>query len=320
VKSSFKRQLIYHFNASDARELETIQSLWSGYGTISRWQLINSNVSTVIVKHIANPIESNHPRGWNTKNSHVRKVKSYEVEMAWYLHYSDKTNDYCKVPKFHFTSEMGEESRVVLEDLDAAGFEVRRSQLTVQETKLCLKWLANFHGTFMNDKPNRLWNEGSYWQLETRPDELAAMDTNWLKKNAKKLDDKLRNCKYKTIIHGDAKVANFCFAPDIKSVAAVDFQYVGGGCGMKDVVYLLGSCLTEYECEQHEEELLNFYFRELRGSTKIEAFPKLEHEWRSMYAIAWADFTRFLLGWMPTHQKVNGYSLKMEQIAKSLLD
>ncbi|MFT6948599.1 MAG: hypothetical protein ACJARP_003033, partial [Vicingaceae bacterium] len=40
MKSSFKRQLIYHFNASDARELETIQSLWSGYGTITRWQLV----------------------------------------------------------------------------------------------------------------------------------------------------------------------------------------------------------------------------------------------------------------------------------------
>lgn len=320
MKSSFKTLLIHHFNASDARELETIQSLWSGYGTISRWQLINSHVSTVIVKHIEIPIESNHPRGWNTKNSHLRKVKSYEVEMAWYNHYSDKTNDHCRVPKCHFTGEIGEKSIVVLEDLDATGFEARRSQLTVQETKLCLKWLANFHGTFMNDKPNRLWNEGSYWHLETRPEELAVMDASWLKKNAKKLDDKLRNCSYKTLIHGDAKVANFCFAPDMKSIAAVDFQYVGGGCGMKDVVYLLGSCLTEYECEQHEKELLDSYFRELKVSTKIKDFPKLEHEWRSMYAIAWADFTRFLLGWMPTHQKVNGYSLKMEQIAKYLLE
>ncbi|MFT7086284.1 MAG: hypothetical protein ACJAV5_002009, partial [Vicingaceae bacterium] len=45
----------------------------------------------------------------------------------------------------------------------------------------------------------------------------------------------------------------------------------------------------------------------------------LEKEWRSMYAIAWADFTRFLLGWMPTHQKVNGYSLAMVASAKKSL-
>jgi hypothetical protein len=30
-----------------------------------------------------------------------------------------------------------------------------------------------------------------------------------------------------------------------------------------------------------------------------------------MYPIASIDFTRFLMGWMPTHQKLNAYTLKI---------
>ena len=106
--------------------------------------------------------------------------------------------------------------------------------------------------------PKKLWQKGSYWHLSTRPDELKAMQHSKLKDAAKSIDEQLNNCKYKTLIHGDAKVANFCFADDMSSVAAVDFQYVGGGCGMKDVAYFLGSCLSSSECENYEKELLDF--------------------------------------------------------------
>ena len=51
-------------------------------------------------------------------------------------------------------------------------------------------------------------------------------------------------------MHGDAKLANFLFTSDHSQVAGVDFQYVGGGCGMKDVAYLL-SCLDEDACDTH---------------------------------------------------------------------
>ena len=133
----------------------------------------------------------------------------------------------------------------------------------------------------------------------------------------------LNQCKYKTIVHGDAKLANFCFSEKGKHVAAVDFQYVGGGCGMKDVTYFLGSCLSSSECELYENELLDFYFSELEQSfdpaTLNVDFEELEREWREMYPIACTDFTRFLLGWMPSHQKINAYSLNvMNSVLSSL--
>lgn len=186
-----------------------------------------------------------------------------------------------------------------------------------REIKACLSWLAHFHALFLGVAPDGLWAVGTYWHLETRPDELAAMDDAELKAAASDIDRILNECRFKTIVHGDAKLANFCFSPNGQDVAAVDFQYVGGGCGMKDVVYLLGSCIDEKQCEKKVPDLLDFYFTELKHSVKKDVdFVSLEKEWREMFAFAWTDFHRFLLGWMPGHWKINRYS---RQLTKEVL-
>ena len=57
---------------------------------------------------------------------------------------------------------------------------------------------------------------------------------------ADKIDSRLNRALYQTVIHGDAKVENFCFATGGRDVAALDFQWSGGGVGVKDVYYLPG--------------------------------------------------------------------------------
>jgi thiamine kinase-like enzyme len=208
----------------------------------------------------------------------------------------------------------GQNHWIVLEDLNTH-YPLRKYDLNLDEVKVCINWLANFHATFLQREPKGLWPIGTYWHLNTRPDELQKIEHQELKVKAGQIDQLLNTCQYKTIVHGDAKLANFCFSTDGQKVAAVDFQYVGGGCGMKDLAYFLGSCLSANESAQLEEELLNFYFSKLENS--LEALPKkvnfkeLETEWREMYPVACTDFTRFLLGWMPSHQKINTYNLKM---------
>jgi hypothetical protein len=186
-----------------------------------------------------------------------------------------------------------------------------------------LKWLANFHANFLGHKPTGLWDVGTYWHLETRPDEYEKMKHQELKAKAHVIDELLNQCKYQTIVHGDAKLANFCFSENGNKIAVVDFQYVGGGCGMKDVAYFLGSCLSGIESEIYQNELLDFYFKELQGALNSSSigidFKDLELEWRRMYPIACTDFTRFLLGWMPTHQKINDYNLNMMKSVLSSL-
>jgi len=322
--NNLKKLILAATNSSECEEVEVIQSLWSGYGKISRYKLKAANFNTVIVKNIVFPNQVNHPRGWNTDRSHNRKVKSYQVETEWYKTYSQLSNDACRVPVCYGGENVEGDQFILLEDLNAMGYSVRKSMLTPSEVRVCLKWLANFHATYMGKQPKGLWKYGTYWHLETRPDELSEMNDSSLKQAASSLDNLLNNSKFQTFVHGDAKVANFCFSIDMKHVAAVDFQYVGGGCGMKDIAYLLGSCLTESECDLYEEKLLNYYFNELKiAINKTDTnvlFNEIESEWRKLYPIAWADFTRFLMGWMPTHQKINSYSKKMVDKALDLVN
>ena len=134
------------------------------------------------------------------------------------------------------------------------------------------------------------------------------------------IDQRLNNARYQTFVHGDAKLANFCFSAGGAQVAAVDFQYVGGGCGMKDVAYFIGSCLYEEDCERYETELLDYYFAQLREALEQRDsavdLDALKQEWRALYPVAWSDFHRFMKGWSPGHWKVHSYS---ERIAREVV-
>jgi len=295
--------------AKSATPIGILQTLWSGYGQIIRFQLEDSKHSSVIVKWVKPPEEMQHPRGWNTKNSQTRKLVSYQIEQNWYKNWSQRCSTETKVPAF--ISELTQENEriLVLEDLDLAGYPYRFHGLNKTGLESALNWLGNFHGEFLGEMPKGLWDIGSYWHLGTRGDEFNAMPSGPLKKAAQYLDQKLNQAQFKTLIHGDAKVANFCFNKDQSHVAALDFQYVGAGVGVKDVAYFLGSCLNSDELYDMETWALNTYFSCLRNALKNklseEQIQALEAEWRELYTVAIADFARFLEGWRPGHQKLN---------------
>ncbi|MFK7947784.1 MAG: oxidoreductase family protein [Saprospiraceae bacterium] len=313
MNKHFKSIILQQTEATDLVEKEIIQELWSGYGKIVRVELKNSPIESVVVKHVQLPIQKNHPRGWNTDIGHERKVKSYQVETTWYKKYSQFSK--ARLPKCLAVETQNDEVLMVLEDLNAAGFPLRKYSVSWKEITACLKWLAQFHASYLGKTPDELWEVGTYWHLETRPNELEVLNDYQLKKAASLIDDKLNSCQYKTFVHGDAKLANFCFASD-GQVAGVDFQYVGGGCGMKDVAYFIGSCLNESECERLESQILDTYFEYLQNEL-TERNDELEAEWRSLYRVAWADFHRFLKGWSPGHWKINSYS---ERVTKKVIN
>lgn len=255
-----------------------------------------------------------HLRGWGTERSHARKLRSYEVESAFYRRWAPSCEGECRVPKplKLETTESG--WLFLLEDLDAAGFDRRFQRLDDARLDACLRWLSAFHARFLGQRPEALWPVGTYWHLDTRPDELEATDDPELREAAPQLDRTLNECTFQTFVHGDAKVANFCFGA--RDVAAVDFQYVGGGCGMKDLAYFFSSCLNDDECERRAPALLDRYFVLLRAALPAEVDAEaLEAEWRGLYPAAWADFHRFLAGWAPGHWKIHEYTRRMTRVA-----
>ena len=291
--------------ATSARRAERIQSLWSGYGEIVRVALTGADVETVVVKSVQPPVRL---RGAKKDTSHARKCRSYDVETAWYRTFASRCDDTCRVPRLVGAQSAREEWLLVLEDIDAAGFPERRRDPGPSGMDACLRWLAAFHARFLGVAPEGLWKNGTYWHLATRQDELAAMDDDELRSAAPLIDQKLRACAFQTLVHGDAKPANFCFARGGAAVAAVDFQYVGGGCGMKDVAYLLSDDVAE-------ARWLDVYFAHLRGALdlrpeRVDA-EGLEREWRALYPIARADYHRFLAGWAKEHWRRDTHAQKL---------
>ncbi|GAB5565960.1 MAG: DUF1679 domain-containing protein [Winogradskyella sp.] len=307
--------ILKNTRASEVTSIETIQSLWSGYGELLRVGINDAEEESVVVKDIQLSTKNNHPRGWNSDIGHQRKLISYQVESYWYKNYASQSKS--RIPNCLAVEYSTSHIYILLEDLNTAGFPVRKHSLNWNEFSNCLKWLAEFHGSFLGVEPKGLWNIGTYWHLETRPQELEVLEDLELKKAAEAIDTTLNNCEYKTLVHGDAKLANFCFS-ELGEVAGVDFQYVGGGCGMKDVAYFAGSCLSENECERLEEKILDTYFQYFHKVIG-EVHSELEKEWRSLYRVAWADFHRFLKGWSPGHWKINSYSERItKEVIKSL--
>jgi hypothetical protein len=328
IPPSLHASILEVSGAASIQSIEPVQTLWSGYGEIARVHLVGSDTPSLIVKWVDPPVAVDHPRGWSTNRSHQRKLRSYQVESRWYTGFSDRLDERCRVARcFHATAK-DNQHLFLLEDLDAVGFAGRRSRLDKTGVQSVLTWLAHFHATFIGCEPDGLWPVGTYWHLETRPDELAAIDgSQVIKQFAGLFDQALSTCAIQTLVHGDAKVANFCFLKDALGhgqVAGVDFQYVGGGCGMKDVAYLLGSCLSEDECDRDAETHLDFYFTKLSKALSDNPSSKhtgtqVESAWRPLYPIAWADFHRFLLGWCPGHQKLHAYTHRMTEDAIKLL-
>ena len=300
-----------------------LQVLWDGYGEIRRATVRGGSASSVIVKRVLPPDAASLGPDRAARFAHRRKLRSYDVELAFYERYAPRCGASCRVARALHLGRVDDGWLFVLEDLDEAGFVLRRARPSNSEIAACLVWLAEFHAEFLGQAPEGLWPVGSYWHLDTRPDELRALSDPTVRSAAPLLDAALNGARFQSLVHGDAKLANFCFDGN-GAVAAVDFQYVGGGPGIKDVAYCLSSCLPPAECEASADRYLKLYFDALGRAVETRGArldcTALEREWRALYPIAWADFWRFLLGWSKESYPLDDYSRRLIATALAELD
>ena len=283
--------------AAQVTHCQSVQTLWRGWGRIDRYALTGCSRPSIILKRICPPTAS-------LDMSSQRKRRSYEVEHHFYAHYAERLNPTARVPQMLGHHTLRSEQWLLLEDLDAAGFPRRTRHIGPSDLQQCLTWLAGFHASTVGGSAHGLWQHGSYWHLRTRPDEYAQMPAGPLKDAAHRLDNYLRAEAPSCIIHGDAKPANFCFAPtEGAAVAAVDFQYTGSAPGIVDVAYLLG-CMPTQWLNTNGAAASEAYFCALRS---FGVSAKIVEGWRSALPVAWADYARFALGWARADWRDGGY-------------
>lgn len=319
--------------ASNSRQIEKIipmQQLWAGQGALARLSLLEQatgSAKSLVAKQIDFGATGSHPRGWDTQLSQQRKRRSYEVELNWYRTFGSPINPKAPTPELVYSETSEQGFLLVLEDL-AVNYPVRFTQgkedrPSAAQIRSAIRWLAQFHAQHLNREFSGLWPTGGYWHLETRPDELEAMPESQVKSSAKDLGEQLKSSPYQTLVHGDAKLANFCFDSTGEQTAAVDFQYVGQGPGVKDLMLLLTSVMPDERLSKEASSLVDYYFEQLK--TGLEQWqPDVDASdviasWRPLYAVAWADFHRFLAGWSPGHWKIGRYCQQQTEMALQML-
>ena len=288
---------------------EILTSLWSGCGQIVKCQL---DEQACVIKAIKVPDHINHPKIKQSSFALNRKRDSYHVEYTFYQQFSHKLPKQAAAIECIKAINKGDEFALVFKDFSKLGY----TQATTENIKAILKWLGQFHAFHLNafhlnTKFDGLWPQGSYWHLDTRPDEFNNLpEKSDIKQAATQLNNALKQCDYQTLIHGDAKLANFA-ANSQGHILGYDFQYVGAGVGVVDVMYFMTSCMDDSELHKHAQTYLDYYFSQFKNALShyqpaVNADDVIA-QWAHLWPVAWADFYRFLLGWSPEHKKINGY-------------
>lgn len=263
-------------------------SLWSGMGSIYRVD------HRLIVKHVAAPRNV-------TSFGDIRKQASYQMEANFYENVaSSLLSKGVMVPTpLLVKRDAGKKQNEIVIVMSY----IQKCSIDVSEPSnmnLVLSWLAKFHASYWGISEETtatlgLQQIGSYWHLETRPDEHQTMPNNgWegrLKLAAAAIDSRLKRDEFQCIIHGDAKDANILCESD--SVFFCDFQYCGRGVPAKDLVYFFCSSA----CPDNETDALKFYLGELKANLPASAKVPMLDEVQAMMDLAYCDYFRFMSGW-----------------------
>jgi len=247
-----------------------IATLWGGMGSIERLKYeIGEQGKTSSI--IAKQIRCSNPRSFGDK----RKAASYKVEASFYG--SDacrELSENCVCCKGLYTHDNGNGSiTILMTPLPNPSLHTMEGEVAKAAVRSVAMLHAHFWGGLRSSQAVEnigLAAQGTYWYLDTRPDEFEYMDgrsgiSRKLKRAARGIDRALKNHQYQTICHGDLKACNMAISDDPSFVTFVDFQYLGKACPAKDLAYLFvcGMDVADNFEEQQEDGFLRLYIDEL---------------------------------------------------------
>ena len=277
-----------------------IASLWAGMGSVYKITIETSAgaIAEIVAKRVALPKRC-------SSIGDQRKKESYDVEAAFYSRgHAERLIAAGAIVPTPLLVDKAPDVTICMTCVD--GRSSHRG-----DAEAFVGWLAQLHATFWGVAradaavASGLQAQGSYWHLDTRPEEHARMGSSgWmgrLKLAARALDLRLKADPSQSVCHGDAKGANIVYATaaDGGAVPLVyDFQYVGKACVAKDLAYFLN---VEADADA-EDLLLRRYHAELSRllAAQGDESPTLA-SLRTAHELALADWRRFsevgLGGW-----------------------
>ena len=278
--------------------ISQICRLWAGMGSIYSVSIDGSAI--LVVKHVMPP-----PSGEQSFGDQ-RKSHSYQVEANFYEHVAFELSSTVVLPA-PFYVERGpkkKEVTICMSMLQGTCIDTSRRE----DVRATLQWLARFHAAYWGKdtvsevvSKAKLQKTGSYWHLDTRPEEHDDMPSaglqGRLKRAARAIDECLKGDSMQCLIHGDPKEANAMHQKNSDGgarIAMYDFQYCGQGTPTRDLAYFLcSSCHAAWE-----SELVSYYYKQLNNELirKGKTPPDLDHFLKSL-DLAFCDFHRFLCGW-----------------------
>lgn len=274
-------------------KMRSIARLWAGMGNI--YFLECGQNRSLVVKYV-------HPRlSGKLSIGDQRKLDSYLVEASFYEDHAQRLiqDHQVPLPKPYKVERYLEKPTnptiiICMAPLQDPGYSFDNTHQGV------MKWLAKFHAATWQADPEKLQPVGSYWHLDTRPNEWNDIPRKgWegrLKLAARAIDERLKRDPLQCWVHGDTKDANI-LKYDAKTLAFCDFQYVGRGPPTRDLSYYF--CSSHVDDSEEQEELLSFYFEELTNHLTeggIRPLPTRQQLDQSL-ELAFCDFCRFMAGW-----------------------
>ena len=227
---------------------KSVCRLWGGMGQIYEVSFATTGPvrrHRFIVKSVVPPRP-----GRGRCRGDERKAKSYVIESNFYKHLapalmrpssSGDGGDGPRMPVPYHVEHDVDDDRVLI-CMSVLDGTPSRYGLDEYDVKSVLRWLSKFHSRTWHAKLDHdmliangiVQPIGSYWHLETRPDEHGNMSNKgWegrLKMAAWAIHERLRRDDMQCFIHGDVKDANMLFANDDdggRVVGMYDVQYCG---------------------------------------------------------------------------------------------
>ena len=289
--------------------VQEVCGLWAGMGSI--YEVTACGGESFMVKRVRCGADV-------TSRSDLRKRDSYHVEAAFYGSGGvarELLAAGCVVPT-PLRVEIDPHSNdvtICMSKLEGGG---GGGGLGPTRSKAVLSWLARLHALFWgaaradNAVARGLQPQGSYWHLDTRPDEHAAMPRRgWegrLRLAARSIDRRLKASPFQTVVHGDLKDANIMFATD-GTPQIYDFQYAGKGACGRDLAYFL-TCGSDCATSMPEiVGLLEHYRKELTRLLTTAAAegaagssgppPPTADQLMDLVLLSIADLGRWMSGW-----------------------